>query len=422
MVDSDPFPSVSPWFFLLSPFLLVLSALFSGFEVAFFSLRKSQVDKIAKHYPFLSRIFTHFLKHPHQVLASILIGNNFVNLLLIVSVASLLEQWENVLPEWIRFVIDVTLGTGLILIFGEILPKLIANRSKEKFLLISLFPMVLLFWLLFPISYLFTLLTKVIRPKQLEQEKISRKELLQLVERAPEDIAPEEEKRLLRSLIQMETLQVRSIMTPRTEIVTIPESMELPELLRFIQEHRFARYPVYGKDLDDIKGILFVKDLLRFRYGNENLASDSWQKYIRKPYFVPESSSLLSLLTHFQSKRVNIAIVVDEYGGTAGLVTLSDLLQNFFGISGQTIQKINETTYLIDGHMPIIEFCRALRLPEDYFEPFQGESETMAGLFLESYGDIPGVGAKVTVKHFELTVNQMNGFTIQKMLVKRLGV
>lgn len=420
-MDTEPLPEAISYLSLFFPLFLVLllfSALFSGFEVAFFSLNSHHLNQLKKKKRIYRHIFDTFLQHPHQLLASILIGNNFVNLLLIISVATITQNWKYFLPEWLLFLVDVTFGTIIILLFGEIFPKLIANSAKERFLLLTSWIIYGLFWLFYPLSYLFTLLTKMIRPRRVIQENLSKKELLQLVERAPEDIAPAEEKRLLRSLIQMETLQVRAIMTPRTEIVAVPEDMELQELLSFVQGHRFARYPVYGKDLDDIKGILFVKDLLKIIY--QPSTSEPWQNKIRPPFFIPESSTLLSLLTHFKNKRVNIAIVVDEYGGCAGLVTLSDLLHNFFGITEPMLQQVNETTFLVDGQTTIVEFCRTMQLAEDYFEPYQGESETIAGLFLEVSGEIPKVGSKIKIKNFEFTVNQVNNFVIKKLLVKKL--
>lgn len=397
------------------------SALISGSEVAFFSLSPKQLDKIremeGKHSDRVGKL----LKDPEKLLATILISNNFINISIVIIstyiTTSLFNFQEE--PFW-AFFIQVVTVTFLLLLFGEIMPKLYANQNALKFSLLMSAPLILLNKLFTPLSSLLIYSTSFVN-KRLHSKKsnLSMGDLSEAIDLTTGVV--HEEKRILKSIVRFTNIEVNEIMCPRMHVIAVDVNKKISALFEILNNSGHSRIPVYTETLDNIKGIVYVKDLLPYIEENDDF---KWQKLIRPSYFVPGAKKINVLLQEFREKKIHLAIVVDEYGGTEGIITLEDILEEIVGeIADESEEivkwytKIDENNYIFDAKVLLIDFYKALMIQEDIFEKERGDSDTLGGLILEVTGDIPSVNDLVKIGNYKFTITSVDKRKINKLKI-----
>ncbi len=432
-MDPDPLPFLSAlllasnliWIqWLVVLVLLVCSALISGTEVAFFSLQlKSLEDEDQSSDLALRRVIA-LLKKPKRLLATILVANNFINIAIVLVFAvlsdSFLGEVENPI---VMLIIEVGIITSLILIFGEILPKVYANRnalqfSKRMSFIISILDRYLLFWITYPMSKTTSFLEKRLGD---QQNQFSVDKLSQALELTGDHETTSDEQRILEGIVNFGNTDTREVMCPRMDMFALSDELTIEEILPIILEQGFSRIPVFQEKKDNIKGILYTKDLLP-NLDNPNFV---WQDVLKPPIYVPENKKLDDLLKEFQQKKIHLAIVVDEYGGTSGLITLEDIMEEIVGdISDEfdeeslSYSKLDEKTYVFEAKISLKDFFKVIHLEEtEIFESVKGDSETLAGLLLEIAKRFPKKGQKIRFEGYVFTVEEIDQLRIKQVKV-----
>ncbi|GIV37147.1 MAG: hemolysin [Cyclobacteriaceae bacterium] len=396
----------------------------SASEVAFFSLKPDDLERCRKRNTRAHRQIADLLGKPRQLLATILIANNTVNVG-VVTVATFI-MWElaqTKRPEEI-VVVSVTLTiTLLITFFGEILPKVYATKKNLAMATLTAGIWTVLVWLFKPVSVPLMRMTRWVE-KRFERKgyQATMQELNQALEIATgAEPTSLEEKKILKGIVNFGTITVKQIMRSRVDIAAIDAEKNFHQLLDEINRYGFSRMPVYRETIDKIEGILYIKDLLPYLHEK---ADFNWQKLLRPGFFVPETKKIDTLLKDFQEKRVHLAMVVDEYGGIAGLVTLEDVLEEIIGeINDEfdeatlSYQKIDNHTYLFEGNTSLHDLCKALNLPPETFDEVRGESESLAGLMLELHRGFPSAGERIRYRDFEFVVMATDRKRIKRVKV-----
>lgn len=388
--------------------LLICSALISGSEVAFFSLNASDLENLEENNAENERI-NFLLKQPEELLGTILIANNFVNVGIVILSSFLLNEYFS--PEsWSTlavFLVEILSITTVLLLFGEILPKVYARSSRLSFAKLVAGFLGGIHKILLPLS---RRLSKTVNRLSIEGKgpSISVDDLEQALELTSDDNSKEEEQRILKGIVRFGSTSVKEVMTPRTSVVAIDEKTGYHEALNKMTESGYSRIPVFEENLDQIKGLLYVKDLLPYMDASEKFG---WQDLMRQPFFVPESKKIDDLLGEFQRRRVHLAIVVDEFGGTSGVITLEDVLEEIVGeISDEfddddlSYSKLDDYNFVFEASIPLIDLCRVLDLPKDRFDAVDGESDTLAGLVLELAGKFLDKGEVISYDEFTFLV------------------
>ena len=415
--------------------LLFCSALISGTEVAFFSLSKTEIIKISEESKEQNPVVL-LLQKPSKLLATILITNNFINILIVLIFASLGEVFfkdQNLsltligftLPSnLIKFSIEVVLVTFLILLFGEVLPKVYASRRALKFCNLMCRPLQFLTFFLTPLSSPLINLTTVIE-KQLgsKNSNFSVEILSKALELTSEGSTTKEEQKILEGIVSFGNTETVQIMKPRIDIFALSHDEPYSEVLTKILHHGYSRNPVYKDSIDNIVGVLYSKDLLGFLDKKEF----QWQELLREPFFVPENKKLDDLLVDFRERKNHLAVVVDEYGGTSGIVTLEDVIEEIVGeindefdTDDLSYSKIDVNNYIFDGKITIKDFCKVLEdTNEEKFEEYKGESETIAGFILEISGKFPKIGEKINFDIYTFTIEALDRKRIKQLKVTR---
>ena len=379
---------------LIALVALMLSGFFSGTEIAYFSLTPEQVEKIedTPQGPGVTRL----LKAPERLLATILIANNLVNVTIVVLCNFALGPVFEGMSEVLSFVLQTVLLTFLILLFGEILPKLLANNNPLRWARWSTGPLWALQKLLTPVSGLLVKSTFIVnRVVTKKHDNISTDELSQALEIT--DVAEGENKEMLEGILRFGDTTAAEIMTPRVDITDIDITWDFERVLDVIRASGYSRLPVYSETQDDIRGVLYSRDLLPYIGPDNRLpANFEWQALIREPYFVPESRMIDDLLEDFRKLKKHIAIVVDEFGGTQGVVTLEDVLEEIVGDINdeydeeeKTYKELGNDTYIFEGRTLLNDFFRVTGLDEEDYEPVVEDCETVAGMLLSIKGDFP---------------------------------
>lgn len=402
--------------------LLICSAIISGSETAFFSLSPANVNSIKSHDTRSNNAILKLLSMQDYLLATILIFNNLVNICIVILSNRILDTlftfggagiWE--------FVIKVVLVTFLLLLFGEIMPKIFAAYNSLKFARIVSVPLLTLKSILKPFAYILihsgNFISESVAKKR---ENISIDQLSNAIEMTENQ--SEEEKQMLSGIVSFVNTEVEEIMRPRIDVVSLSMSDDFAHVKQVIIESGFSRIPVHDEDIDDIRGILYVKDLLPYITSDEKF---EWQKLLRKAYFVPEHKKINDLLEEFQSNKVHVAIVVDEYGSTQGLVSLEDILEEIVGeITDESDQpeptfytKIDDNTYIFDGKTHLSDFEKVIGVDDDYFSEQRGDAETVAGLMIEIKRDFLRKSESVTAREVKLTVESLDARRIDKVRV-----
>lgn len=403
--------------------LLVLSALISGAEVAFFSLAQPQLNKASESKQLSERTVVELLEEPKQLLATILITNNFINILIVLLFAFIGDfVFGPNVSELLKFLIEVVLATFLILLFGEVLPKVYASRNSMRFAALMALPLKLLLAVTYIVSKPLMWLTNTIEKKlNKKQSNLSVEKLSQALKITSDEATTTDEQKILEGIVSFGNTETSQIMTPRIDIFALEDTTEFSEVILGIVENGYSRIPVYTENIDSIIGVLYAKDLLP----HLNKKTFNWNKLLRPPYFVPENKKLDDLLKEFQEKKNHLAVVVDEYGGTSGIVSLEDVIEEIVGdINDEfddedlSYSKINDNSYLFEGKTNLKDFARILELDSnDVIETNKGESETIAGFVLEICGRFPKKDEEITFENFTFKIEAMDRKRIKKVKV-----
>ncbi len=399
--------------------LLGISGIISGTEVAFFSLTKSDLDQdSSKNIHQVNQL----LEDPKKLLATILIANNFINILFILLFTYVGDYFfKDLSSPVVKFLIEIVLVTFLILLFGEVLPKIYANRNSYGFAAFMAKPMILLNSLLSFLSRPLMSLTKVVEKKlSRKQTDFSVEVLSQALELTSKGATTKEEKKILQGIVNFGNTDTSQIMCPRMDIFALPSDEEFNKVTEKIIKKGHSRIPIYDENIDNIIGILYTKDLIP----HINKKTFQWKKIIREAFFVPENKKLDDLLKEFQDMKNHMAIVVDEYGGTSGLITLEDIIEEIVGdISDEFDQndlsysKLDEFNYVFEGKTTLKDFYKVLQIEESIFEENKFEAETLAGFILEITGKFPKKNDKVSFNNYNFTIEAIDKKRIKQVKV-----
>lgn len=409
--------------FVLLLFLLIGSALISGAEVAYFSFTATDLKEVQEEKTASGNLIFKLLTRPKKFLATLLIANNTINIAVVLLFDSLNPiLFGHITTEWVRFTLEVGVVTFLILMFGEILPKVYANRNKRQFAAFMARPLNVIDFLFTPLSVPMRNATLFFHRKYGKQKSnFSVDQLSHALELTSEAETTKEEHKILKGIVSFGNTETKQVMRPRIDIFAISEDMKFSEVLDEVLTHGYSRIPVYKENIDQVIGVLFVKDLLP----HLDRKSFDWAAIMRKPYFVPENKKLDDLLLEFQEKKNHLAIVVDEYGGTSGLVTLEDIIEEIVGdISDEfddediIYSMLDEKTYIFEGKTALKDFYRVIKIEDDaVFEENKGEAETIAGFVLEIAGNFPKKGEVIIFKNYTFTIEALDKKRIKQIKV-----
>lgn len=401
--------------------LLCVSALVSGAETSFFSLSHKDIRRLQTRTTASAEAVLHLLTNVDLLLATILVVNNLVNICIVILVSGIIDSVFTFLR--FEFLFKTVLVTFLLLLFGEILPKVLAQTMPVRFAQFAARPLRVLRWIFYPLSYILVRTSSRISEKAAHKSEISLDELADAVDMT-QSSSPEEHV-MLSGIVNFVNTEVQEIMKPRVDITAVAITDSYEQVKQTIIRSGFSRIPVYEGDLDNIKGTLYVKDLLSHIDRGDEFG---WQQLIRRPYFVPEHKKINDLLADFQNQKIHMAIVVDEYGSTQGLVSLEDIVEEVVGeISDESDKdevfytRLDKDTYLFDGKTHIGDFERIVEIAEGTFADVKGRAETLAGLMLELKCDFLKKGDTVTAHDVRFTVEEIEGHRIDKIKVRLHG-
>lgn len=406
--------------------LLFLSFVLSGSEVAFFSLTFKDINNLkSKQHPNYKRIVD-LLAEPKILLGCLLIANSFINISIIIISNLLIDDMFNLErfnAAWVGFVIKVVVVSFLLVLFGEVMPKVLATQNNIRFA--KDFGGIIQ-----AVSYLVKGLSKgLVKYSDFIEKKLANRansaysleELDHAIDLTTQNTASENEKNILKGILKFGNITVKQIMKTRVDVHGVEDDTSFGELVGMVRELQYSRLPVYKEDLDNVIGMIQTKDLIASLHEPEDF---NWHGLMRQPYFVHEQKFIEDLLKEFQSKRIHFAVVVDEFGGTSGIVTLEDILEEVIGEIKDEFdeeengyKKLDEHNYIFEGRTMINDVCKIMGQPTETFDGIKGESDSLAGLVLEIAGEIPMPGAVVIADEFEFAVLEVEKNRIQKIKV-----
>lgn len=404
--------------------LLIFSALISGSEVAFFSLSSTEIKKANNSKNKSLKLVYNLRNKPKRLLAALLVSNNFINIAIVLLFSSFGDtMYFSSIPFWANFILEVGVITLFILLFGEILPKVYANRnpvsfSKKMALPIQILDKYIFFFLTIPMSMMTEFIQKklVFKSTNLSVDKLS--DALELTDKSE---TSKDEQKILKGIVSFGSIETKQVMKPRIDVFSVSKDLTFDELIKQVREEGYSRIPVFEEKIDKIIGVIYLKDL--FPFINEK--DYKWNELIREPYFVPENKKLDDLLSEFQQLKIHFAIVVDEYGGNSGIITMEDIVEEIVGgLKDKFYQedlsyyKIDSNNYIFDGKTNLKDFYRAIDIKdEDIFENRKGESETIAGFILEQFGYFPKKGSVLKVKNVKFKIEEIDRKRIKKIKI-----
>jgi len=402
--------------------LLLCSALISGAEVALFSLTQSDFDNSTEESKPLE-IISKLLEKPKKLLATILVANNFINIAIVILFAYLSEfYFADLSPTWLKFLVEVGIVTFLILLFGEILPKIYASRNSVKFAKFMAYPLRVLDFLISPLSLPMRSITIAMHNKLGKQKSnISVDQLSQALELTSEEDTTKEEHKILQGIVSFGNTDTKQVMRPRIDIFALDNTVQYSDIVPKIIKNGYSRIPVFQDNVDNVIGVLYVKDLLP-HLGKKQF---NWTSLLREPFFVPENKKLDDLMQEFQEKKVHLAVVVDEYGGTSGIVSLEDVIEEIVGdISDEfddddlIYSKLDNNNFVFEGKTTLKDFYRIIKVENDVvFEDKKGEAETIAGFVLEIFGNFPKLNSKINFENYVFTIESLDKKRIKQVKI-----
>ena len=408
---------------ILLVFLLLVSALVSGSEIAFFSLSNSEIEMNNKEQVEKINRIKSLLKKPKRLLATILITNNFINIAIVLIFANLSRVFfKTIYNPTLTIIIEIGIITLIILLFGEILPKVYANRNAIGFANLMSKPIKILdSYILFFLTSPMSRMTYFLENKLGGQSDFSVDQLSQALELTSDKETTKEEQKILHEIVNFGNTDTKEVMCPRIDVFALAKSETLKDIIPKIIENGFSRIPVYSDHLDKVDGILYVKDLLP-HFTNFDF---DWTKLLRSPFYVPENKKLDDLLTEFKQKKIHLAIVVDEYGGTSGLITLEDILEEIVGDisdefdeSSLRYSQLDKFNFIFEGKTSLKDFYKTIELEDtSSFDKIRAEAETLAGFLLEATQEIPKPGQKYALEGYLFTIETVENKRIQRVKV-----
>lgn len=404
--------------------LLIFSALISGSEVAFFSLSSTDIKKANTSKNKSLKLVHNLRNKPKRLLAALLVSNNFINIAIVLLFSSFGDaMYFSSFPFWANFILEVGIITLFILLFGEILPKVYANRnpisfSKKMALPILILDKYIFFFLTIPMSKMTEFIQKklVFKSTNLSVDKLS--DALELTDKSE---TSKDEQKILKGIVSFGNIETKQVMKPRIDVFTVSKDLTFDELIKQVREKGYSRIPVFEEKIDKIIGVIYLKDLFPF-INNNNY---NWNELIREPYFVPENKKLDDLLSEFQQLKIHFAIVVDEYGGNSGIITMEDIVEEIVGTvkdkfyqEDLSYYKIDSNNYIFDGKTNLKDFYRAVKIKDEtIFENKKGESETIAGFILEQFGYFPKKGSVLKENNIKFKIEEIDRKRIKKILI-----
>ena len=421
LVDFHPIASSVIMAAALAVARLFLSGFASGSEIAFFSLSPDDINELEPEKNEVDAKIQQLREDNERTLATILIANNFVNVMIIMLCNYIFAQLITFKQAWLQFLCITVILTFLLLLFGEIMPKVYSRQNPLSLCRRAVHGVMILrsfFWPLETILMRSGVLAEKAMPK--ENRQLSVDDLEQALELTDKDEIKDEQS-MLKGIIRFGDETAKEIMTSRHDIVDINIKSSYADVLKSIIENNYSRIPVFQDNEDNIRGVLYIKDLLPYLQKPGNFR---WQSLIRPPYFVPETKKIDDLLREFQDNKVHIAIVVDEFGGTSGIVTMEDILEEIVGEINdeydeeeRTYTKLNYNTYVFEGKTLLSDFSRILNIDDDEFEDVEGDADTLAGLLLEIKGDFPSIHEKIEYKNYTFEVVKIEERRISRIKV-----
>ena len=405
--------------------LLACSAFISGSEVALFSLSQKDIDDISNKDYNSGTLISRLLEKPKKLLATILVANNFVNIAIVIIFSSFSGRLFNGIESTIvRFILEVVVVTFFILLFGEVLPKIYANRNNMEFAKKVAIPISIMNNILSPISVPMRNGILFIEKKlNVQKGNFSVDQLSQALELTSQNDTTDGEQKILEGIVTFGNTEVRQVMSPRIDVFALNIEESFAQVMPKIVEKGYSRIPVYKENIDQIEGILFIKDLIP-HIDSEDF---DWTKLLRQPFFVPENKKLDDLLKDFQGMKSHLAVVVDEYGGTSGIISLEDVLEEIVGdISDEfddedlIYSQIDDKNFLFEGKISLKDFYRIIEVDENEFESKKGEAETLAGFLLEISGNFPKKRQKITFHNLIFTIENVDKRRIKQIKVTLL--
>ena len=403
--------------------LLATSALISGAEVAFFALKPQDLDKINNEQSKRAELIKNFLSRPKELLATILIANNFANVgVIILSTYISGSVFDFQGSELMQFLVQIVIITFLLLLFGEVLPKVYANNKAVSFAKFMSLPLSFLEKIFKPISLILVSSTRIIDRKiKNNKHNLSVDDLSNALELTSDENENKDEKKILEEIVKFGNTDVKQIMRSRIDTTALDYKSTFKDVLKTIEKTGFSRIPIYQDSFDLIKGILYIKDLLPY-LNKEN--DFKWNKLIREVFFVPENKKIDDLLKEFQEKKIHLAVVVDEYGGTSGIVTLEDIIEEIVGDINDEFDdddiiysKLDNKNYVFEGKTALNDFYRVINISGENFEQKKGESDSIGGFIIENTGNFPEKGQKINFENFTFSIESVNNRRITRIKV-----
>lgn len=402
--------------------LLAGSALMSASEVAYFSLSPEEIDRFKGNRDRKSETVMKLYSKPEKLLSTILVVNNTVNITIVLLSAFLSSRMFDFSSEPVLgFIVQAVVITSLLLFFGEIMPKVYASKNNVRTALFMAIPLKALGKIFSPVTSLLIYSSSFVQKRRLTRRaKISMDDLSDALELTSNDL--DEEEKILKGIVNFGNINVSAIMCSRIDVTAVDIQSGFSQVIQMIISSGFSRIPVYSESFDNVRGILYAKDVLPYINNSDNF---KWQSLLRPPYFVPETKKINDLLKEFQVKKIHMAVVIDEYGGTSGIVTLEDILEEIVGeITDESdedellYRKVDECTYIFQGKILLNDFFKILECKEDPFEDVRGESETLAGLILELTGEIPEKNQTIKYRNFTFMIESADRRRIKEIRVE----
>ncbi len=378
--------------FIILIALLLGSALMSGSEVAYFSFRPEDIEKFRNHKNKKAQAALKLYNDPEKLLSTILVANNTINIAIVFLAAYLSHSLFVFTSEVAGFIIDAVVITFILLFFGEVMPKVYAAGNHVAVALFMAVPLSILEKIFKPVTSILIFSSSFAKKRAgIHRSNISMDDLSDALELTSENL--DEDEKILKGILNFGNINVSAIMCPRIDVTAIDIKLGFDKIMPLMINSGFSRIPVYSGTFDTVKGILYAKDILPY---TGNAGSFKWQALLRPPYFIPATKKINELLKEFQARKIHMAVVIDEYGGTSGIITLEDILEEIVGeITDESdedetmFRKVDEKTYIFEGKILLNDFCKIIGIEEGVFEEVRGESETLAGLILELTGEIP---------------------------------
>jgi len=408
--------------FIVLAGLLLGSALMSASEVAYFSLKPEDIENFKNDKNKRSQTVLRLYEMPEKLLSTILVANNTINIAIVLLAAYLSSKmFDFSTTPVIGFIVEAVVITFLLLFFGEVMPKVYASRNNVSVAQFMAFQLVVLVKIFRPVTSLLILSSSFVKKRTgTHRSKISMNDLSNALELTSDEL--DEDEKILKGIVNFGNINVSAIMCPRIDVTAVEVQSGFNTIIPVIISSGFSRIPVYSGSFDNVRGILYAKDVLPYMNNPDNF---KWQTLLRSPYFVPETKKINDLLKEFQIKKIHMAVVIDEYGGTSGIVTLEDILEEIVGeITDESdedqmlYRKLDDRTYIFEGKTLLNDLYKILGLEDDPFEEVRGESETLAGLILELTGEIPEKDKAIKYRNFKFMIESADRRRIKEIRVE----